>query len=161
MSVRKLIRPDRKCSSAENLLFGRVRQRQPAKLLEILFDLGHARTWPISTEQGLMCDLLQPREILQQALRWNAADVEINVGVPPHEKERRVCPQRTTTMREQDSQLGEIYGDIVNKYGIAVLVARTGKDRSTGVEHDGNAVRLGSAVDDFKFLHSSEIVVRK
>jgi hypothetical protein len=55
---------------------------------------------------------------------------------------------------EDNFQLGEIDGDIVEVDGVAVLIACSGKNGGSGVEHDGDSVGLGGTIDDFEFLHS-------
>jgi hypothetical protein len=55
---------------------------------------------------------------------------------------------------EDDFQLGEIDGDIIEVHRVAIFIARARKNRCTGVEHDGDSVGLGGTIDDFEFLHS-------
>ena len=106
-----------------------------------------------------MGDLFQPRKIPQQRLRWNAADIKKNVGMPPHQEERAVHPQRTSAVREKNLQVREINGDVVNINWITVFVARAGKDRRSGVHHDWNSIGFCSAIDDLQLLNAVEIVV--
>jgi len=58
-------------------------------------------------------DLIKPRKILQQRFRRDAADVEIDVRVPPEEKKRSVHPERAAAVRQEDFELGEINCNIV------------------------------------------------
>jgi len=46
--------------------------------------------------------------------------------MPTHQKERRLHPQRTPAMRQQDLQLGKVHGDIIDVDRVAVFVARPG-----------------------------------
>ena len=134
---------------------------QSFEFLEILLDVWNTRARPIGAKQRFVGNLLEPRKILQQRLRRNAADVEIDVGMPPDEKKRSVHPERPPAVCQQDLELGEIDRDIVNVDRISILVARAGEDRCPGVKHDGNSIGLGGAVDDFELLHSVQIIVRK
>ena len=104
-----------------------MRKRQRTKFLEVLLDVGDAGAGPIRAEQRLLRDLFQAREIFQQRLRRDAADVEINIGMSPHEKERRVHPERAAAVGQQNFQLGKIHRNIVDINRIAILVAAPGK----------------------------------
>src|SRR6202790_5106423 len=84
--------------------------------------------------------------------------VQINIGMAPHQKECRLHPQRASAMSQQDLQLGEIDGHVVKVNGIAILVARTGKNRRPGVEHDRYTVCFGGPVYDLEFLCAARVV---
>jgi len=57
--------------------------------------------------KGFCARSLPGAEILQQSLRWNAADVEIDVGMPPHQKERGLHPQRASSVARRMVSLGK------------------------------------------------------
>src|SRR6202020_2176751 len=146
---------------AQDLLLQLFTQRERPEFIEILLDVRYARTRPIRAEEGFMSDLLKAREILEQGLGRNAADVEINVGMTTNEKECSLHPQRAATVRQQDFQFREIDGDIIQINGIAIFVARPGKNRRTGMKHDRQVVGLCSAVNNLQFLDTVQIVIRK
>ena len=64
-------------------------------------------------------------------------------------------------MRQQNFEFGEIDGNVVKIDGVAVLVARAGKNRRAGMEHDRDFVGFGGAVDDFEFFDAVQIIVRE
>ena len=66
----------------------------------------------------------------------------------PQEKECCVHPQRTSAMRQQDLHLGEIDGHVIDVNWISVGIARAGKNRRSGMEHDGNAIGFRGAVNN-------------
>src|SRR5579862_1983633 len=72
-----------------------------------------------------------------------------------------VHPERTATVGEQNFQLGEIDGDIVDVNRITVLVAGAGENGCSGVKHYWNAIGLSGAINNFQFLHSGQVVIRK
>src|SRR5262249_24483838 len=81
------------------------------------------------------------------------------VSMAANQKEYSLHPKRASTVRQQNFQLRKINRDIVNVNWIAVLVARAGKDRSSSMKHDWDAVAFGCAVDDLEFFNPSEVVV--
>src|SRR5580700_7462413 len=91
-------RPDRQCSLAQDLLLHLSAQRESAELFEILSNVRNSRAGPVRPEKRLVRNLLETREIRQQGLRWDAADVEIDVGMPADEEERRLHPERASAM---------------------------------------------------------------
>jgi hypothetical protein len=137
------------------------RQGQRAKLVEVLFEVGDAWAWPVCAEQGLVGNLLQTREVFQQGLGWNSTDVQEYVRVPAHQEKCCLHPERASAVGQEDFQLGEIDGYVVDVDGIAVFVAGTGEDRCAGVKHHWNAVGLSSAIDDFQFIYSGQVIVGK
>ena len=76
-------------------------------------------------------------------------------------KKRRLHPQRPASVRQQDFQLGKVDGNIVDVDGIAIFIARAGKNRCPGMKHHRDAVGLSGAVDDLQFVHSCQISVGK
>src|ERR1700691_4770153 len=156
-----LFRPDRGCSPAQNLFLHLFANRQRFEVVQILLDVWDARAGPVRAELSLVCELLETREIFEQRFRWNAADVEINVGVPAKQKECGLHPKRTTAVRQQDFEVREIDCHIVKVDRIAILVAGSGKDRCSRMKHNRDAIRLRGAVYDFEFLHSVQIIVGK
>ena len=77
------------------------------------------------------------------------------------EEKRGVHPERSAAVGEQDSELGKINGHVVDVNGVAVFVAGSGENRGSGVKHDGDAIGLSGAIDDFEFVHAAEVIVRK
>jgi hypothetical protein len=68
-------------------------------------------------------------------------------------------PEWASAVRQQNFEVGKVDSHIVYVNGITILVPRAGKDRSSGVKHDRNAIGLGRAVNDFKFLHPAEVII--
>src|SRR5208337_1691407 len=130
-----LFRPERSCCLAQNLLAHPFAHRQRFEFLKIPFYVRNTRTRPVRAKQRFVGDLIEAREILEQRLRRNAADVEIDVRVPSNEEKRGLHPQRPPAMGQQDFELGEINGHIVHMDWVAVFVARTGENRRSGVKH--------------------------
>ena len=64
-------------------------------------------------------------------------------------------------MRQQYLQLRKIDGNIVDVDGIAIFVARAGKNRGPGVKHYRDTVGLGGAVDDLQLFDAVQVVVGK
>src|SRR5208282_1709007 len=146
---------------AENLLLDFFFQLESAKIIQILFDVGNAGAGPVRAEQGFVGDFLHAREIFQQVFWGDAADVEINIRVSAEQKESGVHPEWAAAVSEQNFEFWKIDGYIVNENGIAVAVAGAGKNRGAGVEHDGDSVGLGGAIDHFQFSYPIQIVVGK
>src|SRR5580698_4708943 len=73
--------PNRQRRLAQNLLLEPFFERQRAKVVEILLDFRHARTWPVGSEQSLFYNLVEAGKVLEQALGRDAADVKIDVGM--------------------------------------------------------------------------------
>src|SRR5258708_31200410 len=67
--------------------------------------------------------------------------------MPPHQKEGRVAIERATGVSQDDRQLRKVDGHVVDRHRIGEYVARFGKDRRPGVEHDRHAALLALAVD--------------
>src|ERR1700683_4510550 len=152
---------DTQYSLAQDLLLVFPVQGEHEKFIEILLDIRHARTRPICAEQSLVRDLNEAGEIVEQGRGRDAANVEIDVEMAADEEESGLHPERTATMGEQNFQLGKIASYIVHINGIGVLVASAGKDRRSRVKHHRHTVGLGSAVNDFEFLHTVQGVVGK
>src|SRR5580704_8378414 len=148
----ELRRPNTQRGLAQDLLLQLFTQRERPEIIEILLDVRYARTRPIRAEEGFMSDLLKAREILEQGLGRNAADVEINVRMTTNEKESSLHPEWAASVRQQDFQLREIDGDIIQIQGIAIFVARSGKNGRTGMKHDRHAIGLRRAVNNLQFL---------
>src|SRR5665811_1748321 len=110
-------RPNRQGGLRQNLLLNGFAERERPKFVEILLDVGYARPRPVRAEERFVRDLFKAREVFQQRLGRDAADVEIYVWMPPHEEECGLHPQRTPTVRQQDLQLREIDSHIVNVDG--------------------------------------------
>src|SRR6476469_6284050 len=125
-------RPDAPRRFSKYLLFDSVAQRQGAKSIQVLLDIGHSRAGPIRAEQGLASDFFQARKIFEQRLGRNAADVEINIGMAAHQEERRVHPERTAPMGQKDSHSGKVHCYVVNVHGVTELIARPWKDGRAG-----------------------------
>src|ERR1700757_1131726 len=70
-------------------------------------------------------------------------------------------PKRPATMGQKYFQLREVDGDIVDVNRIAVLVPCSGENRRPSVKHDRNTVSFGCTVDNFQFLRTGQVVVRK
>ena len=68
------------------------------------------------------------RKVFQQCLGRDAADVQIDVGMPAQQKECSVHPERPPAMCQQNLQPGKINRDIIDVNGVSVLVARAVKN---------------------------------
>src|SRR3989442_13870102 len=66
----------------ENLPLSLLRKRQRQKFLNVSTHVRHARAGPISAEEHLISDLLQPRKIFQKLLGRNPGNIHIHVFVP-------------------------------------------------------------------------------
>src|ERR1700747_764308 len=119
--------PERQSGLAQDLFLHRLCHRQRAEFIEILLDIRNARPGPVRAEQRFVCDLFQAREVLQQGLWRNAADIEVYVGMTADQEECGLHPERAATVSEQYLELGEIHGDVVDVDRITVLVACSGK----------------------------------
>src|SRR5579872_6109394 len=126
-----------------------------------MFDIGDAGSWPVCPEQRFVGNLLEAREVFQQRLRGDATDVEVHVWMAAQQEKCGVHPERTATVGEQNFELWKINGDIVDVNGITIFVACAGEDGGSGVKHYWNAIGLSGAINNFQFLHSCQVVIRK
>src|SRR5271165_6366 len=115
------LRPERGRRLAQNLLPHLFTHGQSLELLQIPLNVRNAWTRPVGAKQRLVRNLIQPRKILQQHLRRDAADIEMYIRMSPYEKKRGVHPQRTPAVGQQNLQPGEIDRHIVNIDRVAIL----------------------------------------
>ena len=67
--------------------------------------------------------------------------------MPPQNEERFLHVERPAAVRHHDPQVREIDRHVVQLHRIAVLGARTRKNRGPGVHHHGQPARLAALVD--------------
>src|SRR5450631_4095058 len=92
--------PDAQGRPAHNLLPRLLAQRQCTEIVEVLLYLRNAGPRPVRPEQCLIRNFFQPRKVAEQRLRWNAADIQKHIRMPPQQEKRRVHPERTAAMRQ-------------------------------------------------------------
>src|SRR3989441_12517108 len=97
----------------ENLPLSLLRKRQRQKFLNVSTHVRHARAGPISAEEHLISDLLQPRKIFQQLLGRNPGNIHMHVLVPADEEEGLFHPQRPAAVRQDHHQIRVVHADVV------------------------------------------------
>src|SRR5207249_5248024 len=88
----------------QHLLLQELAEAQGAECVDILAEGGDARRWPVRPPQDLLGDFREARKVSRQRLRRNAGDIQVYVGMPPRQKERRIAIKRPPCMREYDRQ---------------------------------------------------------
>src|SRR5580704_503847 len=98
-------RPDRKRRFAQDLLLKPLLQWKGAEVIQIFLDIGDSWAGPVRAKQCFVGNFTKPRKILQQALGRDAANIEIDIRMPPDQKKCRVHPEGPATVRQQDFYL--------------------------------------------------------
>src|SRR5208282_2831133 len=121
-------RPDDQCSLLKNLALALLWQRQCPESIQCFFEVARTRTRPVAAEQCFVRDLRQTRKVLEQLPGWNAADVQVHIGMTAYQEEGGVHPERAPAMGEHNLELRKINRYIVDVNRVSILVARAGKN---------------------------------
>ena len=89
----------------QNLPLHRFRaEPERAKVVDVLLHRDHAGRRPVGPPQRFVREIGEPRHVLQQRLRRNARQLEVNVAMPPRQEDRGLAVERPAGVREDDRQ---------------------------------------------------------
>src|SRR2546425_1914972 len=117
------------------------------ELVDVLPQVLHSGARPIRPPQRAVGELRQAGKVLQQLGGRDPPYIEADVPVTAEDEERLLHVQRPAAVRHDDAQVGEVDRDVVELHRAAVLVARPGEDRRSGVYHHRQAPLLAAPVD--------------
>src|SRR5580704_7655758 len=143
----------------EDFLFCGGGERKGLELGYVLVHLVYAGAGPVGAPEDFVGDVFDAREIFEELLRGDAADVHVKIFVAADEEESFGHPDGAAAVGKDDREIGEVDADVVAEEGLGVDVARAGEDGCAGVNHDGEAVVLGTLVDFAEFGVAVEIGV--
>src|SRR5262249_21911719 len=122
-------------------------ERQRAERFDVLLHRRDAGAGVVGPPQTFIGELFQPRKILEQLLRRNPREIQMDIGVAAGEKDGGLHVERSARVREDQPQAREVHGHVVGRHRIGEPVSRARKDRSARVNHHGPAVLLRLCVD--------------
>jgi hypothetical protein len=128
-------------------LFGGGGEGEGFEFGDVLGHLVYAGAGPVGAPEDFVGDVFDAREIFEELLRGDAADVHVEIFVAADEEEGFGHPEGAAAVGEDDGEVGEVDADVVAEHGLGVDVAGAGEDGGAGVNHDGEVVVLGAFVD--------------
>src|SRR5580704_5233680 len=143
----------------EDFLFGGGGEGEGFEFGDVLGHLVYAGAGPVGAPEDFVGDVFDAREIFEELLRGDAADVYVKIFMAADEEEGFGHPERAAAVGEDDGEVGEVDADVVGEDGLGVGVAGAGEDGGAGVDHDGEAVVLGAVVDFAEFGVAGEVGV--
>ena len=128
-------------------MFGGGGEGEGFEFGDVLVHLVDAGAGPVGAPEDFVGDVFDAREIFEELLRGDAADVHVEIFVAADEEEGFGHPDGAAAVGEDDREIWEVDADVVAKDWLGVGVAGAGEDARAGVNHDGKAMMLGALVD--------------